>query len=149
MSNGENLTVFNKMENKLLNSKEMDKSKYTMSSRSLENSTLKDEEEIEENFNKNEKINYRERQLSILLDAFLTSYSKKSYNDLIKDIEEKEDLLYQNSTMSFRIKIIKIKGLMKLLKEEYNYYLQLKKKTFHDLDRFIYKIKNEFIYYLK
>ena len=145
MSNGENLTVFNKMENKLLNSKEMDKSKYTMSSRSLENSTLKDEEEeIEENFNKNEKINYRERQLSILLDAFLTSYSKKSYNDLIKDIEEKEDLLYQNSTMSFRIKIIKIKGLMKLLKEEYNYYLQLKKKTFHDLDRFIYKIKNEF-----
>ena len=56
--------------------------------------------------------NHRERQLSILLEVYETSYSKKAYKDLIKDIEEKEDLLYQNSKRSFEIKIIKVKLFM-------------------------------------
>ena len=41
-----------------------------------------------------ELISYKEKQLSLLLEAFENSYEKKSYRDLIKDIEEKEDLLY-------------------------------------------------------
>ena len=143
MSYGEELITSNQVDNKKLNSKENFSSKYSLSSKSLENSSIK-EEEIEDNDNIDEKINYKERQLSILLDVFLTSYSKKHYKDLIKDIEEKEDLLYQNSKRSFEIKIIKIKGLMKLLLDEYNSYLVTKNKSFHDLDAMVHKIKYEF-----
>ena len=144
MSYGEELITSNQVDNKKLNSKENFSSKYSLSSKSLENSSIKEEEEIEDNDNIDEKINYKERQLSILLDVFLTSYSKKHYKDLIKDIEEKEDLLYQNSKRSFEIKIIKIKGLMKLLLDEYNSYLVTKNKSFHDLDAMVHKIKYEF-----
>ena len=73
------------------------------------------------------------------------SYSKKTYKDLIKDIEEKEDLLYPKSKMSFEIKMIKLQSLLKLLLEEYNNYLKARNKTFHEIDVIINKIKHEFI----
>jgi hypothetical protein len=143
MSLYDEITTTNKPEKNKLNSKEINISKFTISNKSLENSSIKDEEEIEDN-SINENINHRERQLSILLEVYETSYSKKAYKDLIKDIEEKEDLLYQNSKRSFEIKIIKVKGLLKLLLEEYDNFLQAKSKTFHDLDVIIHKIRNEF-----
>ena len=143
MSLYDEITTSNKPEKNKLNSKEINVSKFTISNKSLENSSIKDEEEIEDN-SINENINHRERQLSILLEVYETSYSKKAYKDLIKDIEEKEDLLYQNSKRSFEIKIIKVKGLLKLLLEEYDNFLQAKSKTFHDLDVIIHKIRNEF-----
>ena len=46
--------------------------------------------------------------------------------------------------MSFEIKILKLKGLLKILTEEYNIFLQSKNKHFHELDVLIQKIKNEF-----
>ena len=129
-------TLSNKVNNQKLESKEIDNnSKYTLN--------VDDEEDKESKDNEN-NINFKEKQLSLLLDTFQNSFSKKSYRDLIKDIEEKEDLLSQNSLMSFEIKILKLKGLLKILTEEYNIFLQSKNKHFHELDVLIQKIKNKF-----
>ena len=133
----------NKNENAILKSKETNNSRNTLTSQSIEDSVI-NKEELDDDVKIEDNLSYKERQLSILLDVFETSYSKKSYKDLIKEIEEKEDLLYKNSMMTFKIKVIKIKGLMKLLLEEYTNYLQSKVKTFHELDAYIHKIKNEF-----
>ena len=130
-----------KPSNKTLLYKEFNDSKLTLTIKSNEDSIIK-EEDNESNINEN--ISYKERQLSNLFEAYLTSYSKKNYKDLIKDIEEKEDLLYPNSLMSFEIKIVKIKGLMKLMLEEYNNLLKTKNKSFHDIDAMVIQIKNEF-----
>ena len=137
-------TLSNKVNNQKLESKEIDNnSKYTLTSKSIGDSLIKGEED-KENRDNEDNINYKEKQLSLLLDTFQNSFSKKSYRDLIKDIEEKEDLLSQNSLMSFEIKILKLKGLLKILTEEYNIFLQSKNKHFHELDVLIQKIKNEF-----
>lgn len=93
---------------------------------------------------KNEYNSYMEEQLSLLLEVFMTSYSKKTYADLIKDIEEKENLLCSNSILSFKILILKIKCLVKLLLKEYNNILQLRVHNFHEVDNIIQKIQNEF-----
>ena len=85
-----------------------------------------------------------EKQLSLLLEVFLTTYSKKTYPELIKDIEEKEILLYPNSIMSFKIIILKIKCLIKILLDEYNNILKFKNDNFHELDSVVQKIQNEF-----
>ena len=142
-TNSEEISLSHKTSNKKLSNKELHGSRYSLTIKSQEESII-EEEDNDDNVNIKEFISYKERQLSNLLNAFETSYSKKSYKDLIKDIEEKEDLLYQNSLMSFNIKVIKIKGLMKLLLEEYDNILQAKNKTFLDLDALIHKIKNEF-----
>lgn len=91
-----------------------------------------------------EQENYMEKQLELLYDIFLNSYSKKVYADLIKDIEEKEILLYSNSIMSFKIMILKIKCLFKTLMIEYNNILQSKVQHFNELDTIVLKIQNEF-----
>ena len=118
-TNSEEISLSHKTSNKKLSNKELHGSRYSLTIKSQEESII-EEEDNDDNVNIKEFISYKERQLSNLLNAFETSYSKKSYKDLIKDIEEKEDLLYQNSLMSFNIKVIKIKGLMKLLLEEYD-----------------------------
>ena len=124
-------TLSNKINNQKLESNEIDNnSKYTLTSKSFGDSLIKGEED-KENRDNEDNINYKEKQLSLLLDTFQNSFSKKSYRDLIKDIEEKEDLLSQNSLMSFEIKILKLKGLLKILTEEYNIFLQSKNKHFH------------------
>ena len=91
-----------------------------------------------------EQETYMEKQLALLYDIFLNSYSKKVYTDLIKDIEEKEILLYSNSIMSFKIMILKIKCLFKTLMIEYNNILQSKIQHFNELDTIVLKIQNEF-----
>ena len=139
----EKLTLVEKVDEQKIKNEEMNNSRYTLSSKSKEDSFIKNKQN-NNNMDLTENVSYKEKQLSILYEAFESSYSKKLYKDLIKDIEEKEDLLSQNSLMSFEIKIIKIKALLKLLLEEYNNFLQTKHKTFHDLDTMIYKIKNEF-----
>ena len=90
-----------------------------------------------------EQDNYMESQLALLYDIFLNSYLKKVFTDLIKDIEEKEILLYSNSIMSFKIMILKIKCLIKTLMIEYNNTLQLKGQHFNELDTIVLKIQNE------
>ena len=100
--------------------------------------------DISEKNNENEDNSYMEKQLSLLLEVFLTTYSKKAYQELIKDIEEKEILLYPNSLMSFKIMILKIKCLIKILLNEYNNILKFKSNNFHELDNIVQKIQNEF-----
>ena len=100
--------------------------------------------DISEKFNENEDNAYMEKQLSLLLEVFLTTFEKKTYLELIKDIEEKEILLCQNSIMSFKIMILKVRCLIKILLEEYNHLLKFKNANFHELDNTIQKIQNEF-----
>ena len=139
----ENVAISHKTSNKLLLSKDFNDSRFTLTVKSKEDTIIKEEENKEKN-NVTENLSYKEKQLSILLDVFITSYSKKTYQDLIKDIEEKEDLLYKNSLMTFEIKIIKIKSLLKILLEEYNEYLKTKNGSFHDIDTLVLKIMKEF-----
>ena len=129
-----------KVESEYIKNKEMNNS---ITNESYTNSVIK-EEEIDVYMNINENNIDKDRKLSILLNVFETSYSKKFYKELILDIEEKEYLLFPNSLLSFKIKNIKIKCLLKLLMKEYNNYLQMKNKTFYELDEIIPKIKNEF-----
>ena len=139
------LVLTHNLENKNLNTEKVNNSDNLISNKFLENTTIKEEQiDIDINTNITENLNFKEEQLSLLLDSFETSYSQKLYYDLIRDIEEKENLLYQNSLMSFKIKILKIKAFLKLLLEEYNNYLQDKNKTFHRLDEIIHKLKKEF-----
>ncbi len=139
----ENAAISYKASNHLLLSKDLNDSRFTLTVKSKEDSIIKEEENEEKN-NITENLSYKEKQLSILLDVFITSYSKKTYQDLIKDIEEKEDLLYKNSLMTFEIKIIKIKSLLKILLEEYNEYLKTKNGSFHEIDTLVLKIMKEF-----
>jgi len=114
-------------------------------SNSKDNASKMNFSEISEKESENEnEDNYMEKQLSLLFDVFLTSYSKKTYTELIKDIEEKEILLYSNSIMSFKIMILKVKCLTKLLMVEYNNILTFKVQHFHGIDEIIQKIQNEF-----
>ena len=140
------LVLTHNLENKNLNTEKVNNSDNLISNKFLENTTIKEEQiDIDINTNITENLNFKEEQLSLLLDSFETSFSQKLYYDLIRDIEEKENLLYQNSLMSFKIKILKIKAFLKLLLEEYNNYLQDKNKTFHRLDEIIHKINKEFL----
>ena len=100
--------------------------------------------DISEKFNENDDNAYMEKQLSLLLEVFLTTFEKKTYLELIKDIEEKEILLCQNSIMSFKIMILKVRCLIKILLEEYNHLLRFKNANYHELDNTIQKIQNEF-----
>ena len=100
--------------------------------------------DISDNSNEKDDGGYMEKQLSLLLEVFLTTYSKKAYSELIKDIEEKEILLCSNSIMSFKIMILKIKCLIKILLSEYNNLLRFKNNNFHELDNTVQKIQNEF-----
>ena len=139
------LVLTHNLENKNLNTEKVNNSDNLISNKFLENTTIKEEQiDIDINTNITENLNFKEEQLSLLLDSFETSFSQKLYYDLIRDIEEKENLLYQNSLMSFKIKILKIKAFLKLLLEEYNNYLQDKNKNFHRLDEIIHKLKKEF-----
>ena len=140
---GEYAISDNKVEFIYLDNKLMNSPRITLTNKSFEDSVIK-EEEIDVNINITENLNLKEKQLSVLFDSLEVSYLEKSYEDLIKNIEEKEYLLYQNSLMSFKIKILKIKGCLKLLMIEYNNFLQAKNKTFHEIDEIIHKIKNEF-----
>ena len=140
------LVLTHNLENKNLNTEKVNNSDNLISNKFLENTTIKEEQiDIDINTNIIENLSFKEEQLSLLVDSFETSYSQKLYYDLIRDIEEKENLLYQNSLMSFKIKILKIKAFLKLLLEEYNNYLQDKNKTFHRLDEIIHKINKEFL----
>ena len=114
-----------------------------------DNSSIKENSKMDfsdssDKINENEDNSYMEKQLSLLLEVFLTTYSKKTYQELIKDIEEKEILLYSNSIMSFKIMILKIKCLTKILLDEYNKLLQSKIINYHEIDNVVQKIQFEF-----
>ena len=53
-------------------------------------------EENDDNTSNNENVSYKEKQLSLLLETFENFYSKKSFRDLIIDIEEKKIYCIRN-----------------------------------------------------
>ena len=63
----------------------------------------------------NKKKEELKLSLEHLYDGFLEQYSKKNYFDLVTEIETKEELFYKNSIESFKIYIIKIKSIIKLM----------------------------------
>ena len=80
--------------------------------------------------------------LVYLLNGFLEQYQKKAYVELIKEIEEKEELLYSDSIETFNIYILKIKSMIKLMIKEY--YDAIKKKN-KSIDNIVKEYLNKII----
>ena len=71
-----------KLESEYIKIKEMNNSNNSITNESYTNSVIK-EEEIDVYMNINENNIDKDRKLSILLNVFETSYSKKFYKELI------------------------------------------------------------------
>ena len=57
--------------------------------------------------------------LEHLLEGYIEQYNKNNYLELITDVETKEELFYKNSIESFKIYILKIKSIIKLMINDY------------------------------
>ena len=89
----------------------------------------------------------REKQLELLNEKFTKLYNSKDkiYENIIKEIDVEKNLVYKGSLMSFNLLILKIRCLMKLLKEKLEYVLKSKdQKNYYEVDLYIQKVKNEF-----
>ena len=100
-----------------------------------------------ENFSSNENqenINVEE----ILVNFYkysLDSYKKKLYENLLKELEMNNNLLYKGNKESFNIVIIKIKCLMKLMVEKYENELNEINDEQMSLKDYINKIQKVFL----
>ena len=96
-----------------------------------------------------EFIENREKQLEILNIKYTKLYESKErkYENIIKEIDIEKKLFYKGSIMTFNLLIIKIKCLMKLLKEKFQNSLKIKKdeRINYELDIYTQKVKHEFI----
>ena len=105
-------------------------------------------ENEEENNSIDEELNQqREKQLGLLIEKFTRLYNSKEnvYENIIKEIDVENNLVYKGSIFSFDLLILKIKCLIKLLKEKFDYILNLKEqKNYYEVDLYIQKVKNEF-----
>ena len=107
-----------------------------------------DEEKEDDNNSIDEQLNQqREKQLELLNEKFTRLYNSKDkiYENIIKEIDVEKNLVYKGSLMSFNLIILKIKCLMKLLKEKLEYVLKSKEqRNYYEVDLYIQKVKNEF-----
>ena len=108
----------------------------------LENDDFSDaSQDIEYNEN-------REKQLEILNKKYTKLYKSKEikYENIINEINLEKKLFYKGSIMSFNLLILKIKCLLKILKEKFQNPLKTKdERKNYEFDAHIQKIKNEFI----
>ena len=89
----------------------------------------------------------REKQLKILNEKYTKLYNSKEniYANIIKEIDVEKQLFYKGSIKSFQLLILKIKCLMKILKEKFESYLNLKDdRNNYEVESIIQKLKNEF-----
>ena len=89
----------------------------------------------------------REKQLKILIEKYTKLYNSKEniYANIIKEIDIEKHLFYNGSIKSFKLLILKIKCLMKILKEKFESYLNLKdERNNYEVESFIQKLKAEF-----
>ena len=96
----------------------------------------------DEKYNKN-----REEQLKILNEKYSKLYNSKEkiYANIIKEIDVEKQLFYKGSIMSFKLFILKIKCLLKLLKDKFENDLNSKdERNYSEVEIYIKKIKNEF-----
>ena len=89
----------------------------------------------------------REIQLKILNEKYTKLYhsKEKAYLNIVNEIDVEKQLFYKGSIMSFNLLVLKIKCLMKLLKEKFEINLKSKDDTnYSEVDIYIQKIKYEF-----
>ena len=102
----------------------------------------------EDNNSFDEELNkQREKQLGLLIEKFTRLYNSKEkvHENIIKEIDVENNLVYKGSISSFDLIILKIKCLMKLLKEKFQYILNSKEqRNYYEVDLYIQKVKNEF-----
>ena len=107
-----------------------------------------DSENEEDNNSIDEELNQqREKQLGLLIEKFTRLYNSKEkvYENIIKEIDVENNLVYKGSISSFDLIILKIKCLMKLLKEKFEYILNSKEqRNYYEVDLYIQKVKSEF-----
>ena len=135
----------------ILHSKEKFKTKISYNLRSSGFQNIIDNENEEESitdlsqdtaFNEN-----REKQLEILNEKYTKLYDSKEkiYANIIKEIDVEKQLFYKGSIMSFNLLILKIKCLLKLLKDKFENDLKSKDdRNYSEVDIYIQKIKNDF-----
>ena len=87
-----------------------------------------------------------EKQLGSTNEKFEISFKEKLYENILKDIEGKEDLLNIKSVESFNLYAMKIRCMIKRLKGKFESVLKSKiePKSFFEVDSLIFLIKNEF-----
>ena len=86
----------------------------------------------------------REKQLEIVNEKFQNLFQSKEklYGNIIKEINAEKKLFFKKSLMSYNLLILKIKCLIKLLKNKF--VESLTSKDYYQVDVFIHKIKREF-----
>ena len=86
----------------------------------------------------------REKQLEMVNEKFqnLFKSKEKMYGNIIKEITTEKKLFFKKSIMSFNLLALKIKCLIKILKEKF--VESLTTKDFYDVDSYIQKIKKDF-----
>ena len=94
--------------------------------------------------NENQEQLNIEQALTNFYDYALDSYKKKLYDNLIKEIEMNKNLLYNRNIESFKIVIIKIKCLMKLMIEKYENDLNDINDEQMSLKEYVNAIQKEF-----
>ena len=128
------------------------RSKYSFNPRIYSNLQLIIDNENEEDsitdLSQDEEYNEnREKQLKILNEKYTKLYDSKEkiYANIIKEIDVEKQLFYKGSIMSFKLFILKIKCLLKILKDKFEIDLNSKdERTYSEVEIYIQKIKNEF-----
>ena len=107
-----------------------------------------DSQNEEDNNSIDEELNQqREKQLELLIKKFTRLYNSKEkvYENMIKEIDVENSLVYKGSISSFDLIILKIKCLMKLIKEKFEFILNSKEqRNYYEVDLYIQKVKSEF-----
>ena len=113
-----------------------------------ENKTLFDEDEIHYNNiqkREKEKNEEKEQQLLFLYYKYLSSFEKKKYENIIYELENLKISYDYNSPTFFKIQIIKLRSLLKMIKQQYFKLIILKDQEINliEIMKKITKFKNE------
>ena len=82
--------------------------------------------------------------LEHLFNGFLEEYNKKNYIELIAEIESKKEIFYKNSIESFKIYILKIKSIIRLMINDY-YQAIIKENNINEIAiDYLNRLLNEF-----
>ena len=96
-----------------------------------DNKTVSDSDNnIEIYFNnikkKREEEEEKEKQLIILYNKYYNYYTNKNYESLINEIENIKNLFHKNSKVSFKINLLKMRCLLKFMKDQYFKLIKIK-----------------------
>ena len=127
--------------------KEIHKKNLTQNHNHLIRNFYDSQNEVDNNSIDEELNQQREKQLELLIEKFTRLYNSKEkvYENIIKEIDVENSLVYKGSISSFDLIILKIKCLMKLIKEKFEFILNSKEqRNYYEVDLYIQKVKSEF-----